>query len=157
MQRDSLIQFCSDFSVKPALINTALEKLGTAPLKQGVKLRDLITRPELGIMVLAQHIEALQQQIESIEYSRRNEIVECAEILIKYEGYIERERMVAEKIKRLEDVKLEGRLDYSKITALSTEARMKLEKIKPVTVGQASRIPGISPSDISILLLLLGR
>ncbi len=157
MQRDSLIQFCSDFSVKPALINTALEKLGTAPLKQGVKLRDLITRPELGIMVLAQYIEALQQQIDAIEDSRRNEIVECAEILIKYEGYIERERMVAEKIKRLEDVKLESRLDYSKITALSTEARMKLEKIKPVTVGQASRIPGISPSDISILLLLLGR
>lgn len=156
-QRDALIQFCSEFSVKPALINDALASLGTAPLKQGVKLRDLITRPELGIFTLAPYILALQKAIESIEEQRREEIVECAEILIKYDGYIERERMVAEKIRRLEDVRLEGRLDYSSIKALSTEARMKLEKIRPVTVAQASRIPGISPSDISILLLLLGR
>ena len=156
-QRDMLIQFCSEFSVKPALINDTLVSLGTAPLKQGVKLRDLITRPELGIFTMAPHIAALQKAIDSIEEQRREEIVECAEILIKYDGYIERERMVAEKIRRLEDVRLEGRLDYSSIKALSTEARMKLEKIRPVTVAQASRIPGISPSDISILLLLLGR
>ncbi|MCM1021763.1 MAG: tRNA uridine-5-carboxymethylaminomethyl(34) synthesis enzyme MnmG [Muribaculum sp.] len=157
LQRDRIIEFCNEFSIKPVLINPALEQLSTAPLKQGVKLRDLITRPELGLNILKPYIKPLADLIESLEPERREEIVECAEILIKYEGYIGRERMVAEKIKRLEDVKLEGKLDYANIKALSTEARMKLEKIRPVTVAQASRIPGISPSDVSILLLLLGR
>lgn len=156
-QRDKLINFAQEFSIKPALINDTLEKLGTTPLKQGVKLYDLILRPQLSIMMLAPYIKALAEQLESIEPERREEIVESAEILIKYQGYIDRERLIADKIRRLEGVKLAGKINYSEIKSLSTEARQKLEKINPETVAQASRIPGISPSDINILLLLLGR
>ncbi len=156
-QRDSLIEFTRDFSVKPALINPSLEQMGTVPLKQGVKLYDLILRPQLNIKMLAPHIKALAEKLDSIEEARRDEIIEAAEILIKYQGYIDREQLIADKIKRLEGVKLAGKLNYSEIKALSTEARQKLEKINPETVAQASRIPGISPSDINILLLLLGR
>lgn len=156
-QRDALIEFTREFSVKPALINPALEQLGTVPLKQGVKLYDLILRPQLTIKTLAPHIKALAEHIATIEDLRRDEIIEAAEILIKYQGYIDREQLIADKIKRLEGVKLSGKLNYSEIKALSTEARQKLEKINPETVAQASRIPGISPSDINILLLLLGR
>ena len=126
-------------------------------MKQGVKLYDLILRPQLSIMMLAPYIKALAEQLESIEPERREEIVESAEILIKYQGYIDRERLIADKIRRLEGVKLAGKINYSEIKSLSTEARQKLEKINPETVAQASRIPGISPSDINILLLLLGR
>lgn len=156
-QRDALIDFTREFSIKASIINPALEQLGTSPLKQGVKLYDLILRPQLSIKMLAPHINALSQHLESIEELRRDEIIEAAEILIKYQGYIDRERLIADKIRRLEDVKLKGRLNYSEINALSTEARQKLERIDPETVAQASRIPGISPSDINILLLLLGR
>lgn len=156
-QRDNLIDFARNFSVKPALINPALEALGEHPLKQGVKLVDLILRPKLTIMSLVPAINALRNQVESIDESRRDEIVEAAEILLKYQGYIDREKMVAEKIHRLEELKLHPSMDYSSIKALSTEARQKLEKIRPVTVAQASRIPGVSPSDINILLLLMGR
>ena len=156
-QRDMLIEFAKDFSIKAALINPALEQLGTTPLKQGVKLYDLILRPQLSINMLAPHIKALQEKLDSIEPERREEIVEAAEILIKYQGYIDREQMIADKIRRLEDVKLAGKINYAEIKSLSTEARQKLEKINPETVAQASRIPGISPSDINILLLLLGR
>ena len=156
-QRDALIDFTREFSIKASIINPALEQLGTSPLKQGVKLYDLILRPQLSIKMLAPHINALSQHLESIEELRRDEIIEAAEILIKYQGYIDRERLIADKIRRLEDVKLKGRLNYSEINALSTEARQKLDRINPETVAQASRIPGISPSDINILLLLLGR
>ncbi|MBR5898267.1 MAG: tRNA uridine-5-carboxymethylaminomethyl(34) synthesis enzyme MnmG [Muribaculaceae bacterium] len=156
-QRDMLIEFAKDFSIKAALINPALEQLGTTPLKQGVKLYDLILRPQLSINMLAPHIKALQEKLDMIEPERREEIVEAAEILIKYQGYIDREQMIADKIRRLEDVKLAGKINYAEIKSLSTEARQKLEKINPETVAQASRIPGISPSDINILLLLLGR
>lgn len=156
-QRDMLIEFAKDFSIKAALINPALEKLGTTPLKQGVKLYDLILRPQLSINMLAPHIKALQEKLDSIEPERRDEIVEAAEILIKYQGYIDREQMIADKIRRLEDVKLAGKINYADVKSLSTEARQKLERINPETVAQASRIPGISPSDINILLLLLGR
>ncbi len=156
-QRDALINFAREFSIKPALINPALEKLGTTPLKQGVKLYDLILRPQLSILMLAPHIRALQEHLDSIEESRREEIIEAAEILIKYQGYIDREQLIADKIRRLEGVKLAGKINYAEIKSLSTEARQKLEKINPETVAQASRIPGISPSDINILLLLLGR
>lgn len=156
-QRDALINFARDFSIKPSLINSALEKLGTTPLKQGVKLYDLILRPQLSILMLAPHIKALQEHLNSIEEARREEIIEAAEILIKYQGYIDREQLIADKIRRLEGVKLAGKINYSEIKSLSTEARQKLEKINPETVAQASRIPGISPSDINILLLLLGR
>lgn len=157
LQRDALIAFARDFSIKPALINSALEELGTTPLKQGVKLYDLILRPQLSILMLAPHIKALQEHLNSIEEARRNEIIEAAEILIKYQGYIDREQLIADKIRRLEGVKLAGKINYAEIKSLSTEARQKLEKINPETVAQASRIPGISPSDINILLLLLGR
>ena len=156
-QRDELIEFISEFSIKPALINPTLEELGTTPLKQGVKLYDLILRPQLSILMLAPYIKALQEQINKIEEARRNEIIEAAEILIKYQGYIDREQLIADKIKRLEGIKLAGKINYADIKSLSTEARQKLEKINPQTVAQASRIPGISPSDINILLLLLGR
>jgi tRNA uridine 5-carboxymethylaminomethyl modification enzyme len=157
LQRDMLIEFAKDFSIKAALINPALEQLGTTPLKQGVKLYDLILRPQLSINMLAPHIKALQEKLDAIEPERRDEIVEAAEILIKYQGYIDREQMIADKIRRLEDVKLAGKINYAEVKSLSTEARQKLERINPETVAQASRIPGISPSDINILLLLLGR
>lgn len=156
-QRDRLIEFTRNFSLKPALINDALETLGTSPLKQGVKLVDLILRPQITIMSLLPYVDALRHEVERIEESRRDEIIEAAEILIKYQGYIDREKMVADKIHRLEELKLPAAMDYSSIKALSTEARQKLEKIRPVTVAQASRIPGISPSDINVLLLLMGR
>ena len=156
-QRDRLIEFARNFSLKPALINDALEALGTSPLKQGVKLVDLILRPQITIMSLVPYIDALRHEVEKLEESRRDEIIEAAEILIKYQGYIDREKLVADKIHRLEELRLPTTIDYASMKSLSTEARQKLEKIRPVTVAQASRIPGISPSDINVLLLLMGR
>lgn len=156
-QRDRLIEFTRNFSLKPALINDALEALGTSPLKQGVKLVDLILRPQITIMSLVPYIDALRHEVEKLEESRRDEIIEAAEILIKYQGYIDREKLVADKIHRLEELRLPSTIDYASMKSLSTEARQKLEKIRPVTVAQASRIPGISPSAINVLLLLMGR
>lgn len=156
-QRDRLIEFARSFSLKPALINDALEALGTSPLKQGVKLVDLILRPQITIMSLVPYIDALRHEVEKLEDDRRDEIIEAAEILIKYQGYIDREKLVADKIHRLEELRLPSTIDYASMKSLSTEARQKLEKIRPVTVAQASRIPGISPSDINVLLLLMGR
>lgn len=156
-QRDRLIEFARSFSLKPALINDALETLGTSPLKQGVKLVDLILRPQITIMSLVPYIDALRHEVEKLEDDRRDEIIEAAEILIKYQGYIDREKLVADKIHRLEELCLPSTIDYASMKSLSTEARQKLEKIRPVTVAQASRIPGISPSDINVLLLLMGR
>lgn len=156
-QRDALVDFCKEFSIKPALINADLERMGTSPLKEGCKLHSLVLRPQLDINKLAEVIQPLKNFIDKIEEARREEIIEAAEILIKYQGYIDREKMIAEKVMRLEHVKLRGKLKYSEIQAISTEARQKLEKIDPETVAQAARIPGISPSDINILLLLLGR
>lgn len=156
-QRDALIDFARNFSVKAACINPFLEGKGLSPLRQSVKLYDLILRPQLDIFMLAEAIGPLAEHIAGIEEQRREEIVESAEILIKYQGYIDRERLIAEKISRLEHVKLRGKIVYADVKAISTEARQKLTKIDPETVAQASRIPGISPSDINILLLLLGR
>lgn len=156
-QRDKLVEFCKEFSIKPALINDDLVKLGTSPLKEGCKLHALVLRPQLDINKLAEVIVPLKNFLNTLENERREEIIEAAEILIKYQGYIDREKMIAEKLMRLEHVKLKGKLKYSEILAISTEARQKLEKIDPETVAQAARIPGISPSDINILLLLLGR
>ena len=156
-QRDAIIDFSKEFSIKASIINPALEELGTAPLKQGVKLYDLILRPQLDIEKLSKVVAPLGQFLDTIEQDRREEIIEAAEILIKYQGYIDRERVIAEKIGRLENVKLKGKLVYDDIKSLSTEARQKLTRIDPETIAQASRIPGISPSDINILLLLLGR
>ncbi|MGM9803324.1 MAG: tRNA uridine-5-carboxymethylaminomethyl(34) synthesis enzyme MnmG [Muribaculaceae bacterium] len=156
-QIDELVSFARDFSIKASIINPMLEKEGLPALKQGTKLYDLILRPQLGIKLLATMVEPLQQLIDKLEPARCEEIIEAAEILIKYQGYIERERVIADKIQRLESMKLRGKIKYSEVKALSTEARQKLERIDPDTVAQASRIPGISPSDINILLLLLGR
>ncbi|MBQ4138882.1 MAG: tRNA uridine-5-carboxymethylaminomethyl(34) synthesis enzyme MnmG [Muribaculaceae bacterium] len=156
-QVENLIEFARNFTVRTALINPELEKRGLEPLRQGCKLYDLILRPQFSIRLLAEIIEDLSTHISTIEEGRRDEIVEAAEIKIKYHGYIEREEIIAGKIARLEEVKIKGRFDYSKILQLSTEARQKLQRIDPETVGQAARIPGISPSDINILLLLLGR
>ena len=156
-QRDAIIDFAKEFSIKASIINPALESLGTAPLKQGVKLYDLILRPQLDISKLSEIVPHLKQFLETVEDERRNEIVEAAEILIKYQGYIDRERVIADKIRRLESVRLKGKVVYNDIKSLSTEARQKLTRIDPETIAQAARIPGISPSDINILLLLLGR
>ena len=157
-QRDALIDFCRNFSIKPALINDKLEAAGTTPLRQGVKLIDLVLRPQLDMTLLQQMVNPLKEFIEqNIEEERRQEIVEAAEIMMKYQGYIEREQLVAEKLHRLENIKLGDKFDYDNIKALSTEARQKLTRLKPQTIAQASRIPGISPSDINILLLMLGR
>lgn len=157
-QRDGLMEFCRNYSVSASKINPLLEARESSPLKQGVKLMDLVLRPQLTLADLIDHIPALAEYVEqNIETERRQEILEAAEILMKYSGYIDREKVVAEKIRRLEDVKLHADFDYSSIKSLSTEARQKLQRIAPTTIAQASRIPGISPSDINILLLLLGR
>lgn len=156
-QIERIIEFAKEFSVKAAIINPMLEQAGLPALKQGTKLYELILRPQLTINLLATMIQPLAELLDSLEAARREEIIEAAEILIKYQGYIERERIIADKIQRLENLKIKDRFNYSEINALSTEARQKLERINPETVAQASRIPGISPSDINILLLLLGR
>lgn len=157
-QRDLLIEFCEGFSVSAAVANPLLESKGSSPLRQGVKLIDLVLRPQLTLHDLIAHFDSLRAFVDrEIETERREEILEAAEILMKYRGYIDREKVVADKIRRLEDVKLRPDLDYDSIKSLSTEARQKLTKIAPVTIAQASRIPGISPSDINILLLMMGR
>ena len=155
-ERDALIAFIEGYSIRPDKINPQLEAAGLAPLRQGCKLVDLVLRPQLSILQLAQWVPALERQLARIP-SRREELIECAEILIKYSGYIERERQQAEKLERLEHVFIPETLDYSSIQALSTEARQKLERIRPTTIGQASRIPGISPHDVSVMLVLAGR
>lgn len=157
-QRDALIEFTKTHSVSPDEANPLLEQVESSPLKQTVKLHDLVLRPQLTLEMLIKALPALKEFVDkNIETERREEIMECAEISIKYKGYIDRERSIANKIERLENVKLRGKLNYSTIKAISTEARQKLEKINPETVAQASRIPGISPADINVLLLLLGR
>ncbi len=155
--RDAIIALADELTVRPSEVDRLMSDSGTSALRQGVKLRSLIERPQLTIGAIARYVEPLQQLIESLPDDRREEIVEAAEILIKYEGYIARERLVAEKLHRLEDVKLSPDTDYSLIKALSTEARQKLDRHKPASVGEASRIPGVSPSDVSILLLLMNR
>jgi tRNA uridine 5-carboxymethylaminomethyl modification enzyme len=151
-----IVSFARNYSVKAENINSALESRGLAPLRHGVKLIDLILRPQLTIETLALLIPAFHEQLSTIA-NRKEEIIEAAEILIKYDGYITRERIVAEKISRLEYVKIRGKFDYEAIQSLSTEAKQKLTKIDPETIAQASRIPGISPNDINVLLVLLGR
>lgn len=153
---EEIISFARDYSIKASLINDSLERVGVQPLRQGVKLIDLIVRPQLDINTLAPMVQALQRKIDTIT-SRREEIVEAAEIKIKYSGYIERERMIADKIARLENIKIKDKFDYMNIQQISTEARQKLARINPETIAQAARIPGISPSDINILLVLMGR
>ncbi len=167
-QRDALIDFVRSCPVKVADGNRAIEAInrelslaGTnlelSPLREGCRLEQLVLRPQLGIEILSRHIPALAAAVEKVEAPRRQEIVEAAEVLLKYDGYIRREALLADKFHRLEEVPLGDRFDYASITSLSTEARQKLERIRPLTIGQASRVPGVSPADINILLLLSGR
>ena len=151
-----IIEFTKKFSIKAALINDALVKLGTAPLTHGCKLIDLIIRPQITIESIAEYIPSFKAMLDKIT-DRKEEIIEAAEVLIKYQGYIDRESMIADKIHRLEAIRIKGKFDYNSLNSLSTEARQKLIKIDPETLAQASRIPGISPSDINVLLVLLGR
>jgi tRNA uridine 5-carboxymethylaminomethyl modification enzyme len=153
---DKIEQFCDSYTVKASLINSALEQLGTTPLHFSVKLFELISRPQLDFKKLAPFIPDLQNVL-NLPQNRKEEIAEAAEIRIKYKGYIERENMVAEKMHRLENIRIKGHFNYNEIQSLSTEARQKLTAINPETLAQASRIPGVSPSDVNVLLVLMGR
>ncbi len=155
--RDAIIDFCANYSIKPQHINEGLEKLGTTPLDHGCKLETLILRPQITLRNIADFVPALKEVLGKVPASRKEEIIEAAEILIKYSGYIKRERLVADRITRLENIHIRGKFDYDSIQSLSTEARQKLTRIDPETLAQAGRIPGISPSDINILLVMLGR
>jgi tRNA uridine 5-carboxymethylaminomethyl modification enzyme len=152
---EKLLRFCEEYPVKLSF-NETLERLGSAPLKEGCRLIALINRPELTLMQLAAELPEFMELIDSIP-NRREEIVEATEIRIKYRGYIEREKLIADKIARLENVHLPASLDYNALHQLTIEARQKLSRIRPATVGQASRIPGVSPADVNILLVLMGR
>ncbi len=148
--------YCNTTPIKPCEINSLLEKMGTTPLREGCKLADLISRPQLSITALADFLPGFKAFLDR-QTDRKDEITEAVEIKIKYKGYIEREKMVAEKMHRLENIKIKGRFNYRDMKQLSTEARQKLEAIDPETLAQASRIPGISPSDINVMLVLMGR
>ena len=153
---EEIVEFCKTFPIKAKEINGALEQLGTTPLQFGVKLEDLIARPQLNFNNLMDIIPELREFIDKLP-NRKAEISEAAEIRIKYKGYIERERLVADKMHRLENIRIKGHFDYEKLQGLSTECRQKLTAIDPETLAQASRIPGVSPSDINVLLVLMGR
>lgn len=151
-----ILKFTETYSIKADLINPALESLGTTPLRHGCKLVDLINRPQITLENISAHIPAFKRCLDSVT-ERRDETIEAAEVRIKYQGYIDRERMIAEKMQRLESIKIRGKFDYASLQSLSTEARQKLQRIDPETLAQAGRIPGISPSDINVLLVLMGR
>ena len=156
---EAIANFVANFSLKPSLINPALETLGTTPLRHGCKLEELLGRPQINISNIAPHIEPFAKELDRIisNDKRREEIIEAAEILIKYKGYIYREQQMADKMIRLENIKIQGKFDYLNMTQISIEARQKLQAIQPQTLAQASRIPGVSPSDINIMLVLMGR
>ena len=148
--------FCQEFAIKPRLINSALEALSTTPLQFGCKLIDLVNRPQLNLQNLSEIVPQLKEVLNH-PTNRKEEIAEAAEIRMKYKGYIDRERIVADKMHRLENIKIKGHFNYEELQGLSTECRQKLKKIQPETLAQASRIPGVSPSDINVLLVLMGR
>ncbi len=154
-KRDFLIDYIQNYSVKPEEVNALLESLNSTPLKQGVKLGDVLSRPQVGLRQLLEILPALKDFIAT--HMIREEIVEAAEIAMKYSGYIEREKMLADKLSRLENLVIAGKFNYEELTNLSIEARQKLSKIQPRTIGQASRISGVSPADINVLLILMGR
>lgn len=153
---DRIIEFCKNAPVKPREVNAFLESIGTTPLREGCKIFDLIARPQINMANLSEISPQLKELLDAAP-NRKEEITEATEIKMKYKGYIEREKMIADKMHRLEDIKIRGRFKYSEMLQLSTEARQKLEKIDPETLAQASRIPGVSPSDINVMLVLLGR
>ncbi len=155
-QIERIVDFAKKYSIKAEYINDKLESYGTAPLRRGVKLIDLILRPQLNLENISEMVPVFKEELDKIP-GRKEEIIEAAEISMKYEGYIEREKTIADKIRRLENIKIKDRFDYNSIQSLSTEAKQKLSKIAPETIAQARRIPGISPSDINVLLVLLGR
>lgn len=154
---DKIVEFVSSFSIKPQFVNHILEQKGSTNLKQGVKFIDVILRPQISIFDLIEDIKPFNVFLKDVPENRFTEILESAEILIKYAGYIDREKLVADKFRRLENIAIKGRFDYHQIHTISTEARQKLSEIQPDTIGQASRISGVSPSDINVLLVLLGR
>lgn len=153
---DRIIEFCKSAPVKPREVNAFLESIDTTPLREGCKIFDLIARPQINMANISEISPQLKELLDAAP-NRKEEITEAAEIKMKYKGYIEREKMIADKMHRLEDIKIRGRFKYSEMLQLSTEARQKLEKIDPETLAQASRIPGVSPSDINVMLVLLGR
>ena len=153
---DRIIEFCKNAPVKPREVNAFLESIGTTPLREGCKIFDLIARPQINMANLSEISPQLKELLDAAP-NRKEEITEATEIKMKYKGYIEREKMIADKMHRLEDIKIRGRFKYPEMLQLSTEARQKLEKIDPETLAQASRIPGVSPSDINVMLVLLGR
>ena len=153
---DRLTAFCRNTSVKPSEVNGALEQLGTTPLREGCKVADLIARPQLTLQALANILPALKEQVE-MSPNRKEEIAESTEIGIKYDGYIKRERLIADKMHRLENIRIKGHFNYAELHEISTEGRQKLAAINPETLAQASRIPGVSPSDINVLLVLMHR
>ena len=155
--RDEIIELARRLTVHPAQVETLLEEAGTAPLRQGTKLFDLVQRPQLNLTLLAGAVPPLRKLLETLPDDRREEITEAAEILIKYEGYIAREQAIADKLHRLEEIRLRPDMDYNSLQSLSTEARQKLTAQRPASIGAASRIPGVSPNDINILLLTLNR
>ncbi|MDR3195145.1 MAG: tRNA uridine-5-carboxymethylaminomethyl(34) synthesis enzyme MnmG [Tannerella sp.] len=155
--RDALVAFIESYSVKPHDVHDGLLRLGTAPLAHGCKLIDLLVRPQITLANLSEMLPPLAVEMDKIPSSRKDEIIEATEIAVKYSGYIRRERQIADKINRLENTFIRGKFDYDAIQSLSTEARQKLSRIDPETIAQASRIPGVSPSDINVLLVLLGR
>jgi len=156
-QRDEILEFIEKYSVKPGEVNKMLEERGTTPLRQGVKLRDVVLRPQVRLKDIIENIKELKGKIKSIPEKEREALLEAVEIAIKYGGYINREKAMAEKLKRLENIKIKKEIDYSKLLSLSTEARQKLEKIRPDTIAEASRISGVSPADIGVLLVYMGR
>ncbi len=155
-QIDRIIAFCANYPIKKEMVNSKLEALGTTPLRAGCKLIDLVARPHLNLQNLAEIIPDLKEVINA-PVNRKEEIAEAAEIRMKYKGYIDRERIIADKMHRLENIKIKGRFNYEELHEISTEGRQKLSKINPETLAQASRIPGVSPSDINVMLVLLGR
>ena len=152
-----ITNFAHSFSVKPRFVNQLLTEKGTTELKQGMKLIDIILRPQISIFDLVEYIEPFKTFLERVPADQKTEIIEAAEIIIKYEGYINREKLLAEKLDKFENIKIENKFNYSELKSISTEARQKLSKINPTTIGQAKRISGVSPSDINVLLVLLGR
>ena len=155
LKRDRLMDFITNFSISPEEINPTLESLESSPIRQKIKLIDIISRPQVTIPKIVDSIPSLKEFI--FDNNLREEIIEAAEVLIKYSGYIEREKLIADKLNRLENLVIANKFNYMEITSLSYEARQKLTKINPKTIGQASRITGVSPSDINVLLILLGR
>jgi len=155
--RDKILKYIEEYSVKPDEVNPFLEEAGTTPIKQGVKLKSVLLRPQVRLKDLSERLKGLREALESVKWDEKEELLQSVEIAIKYGGYINREKEMAEKLKRLENIKIKENINYAEIQSLSTEARQKLQKIRPKTIAEASRISGVSPADVSVLLVYMGR